>query len=192
MQVVQVLALDHQFVVGGVEGLQHHTVAALDVALQGALALVAVDQHAQVAVFQRVLLVHQGQVTVLDAGLHAVTAHHQIEIVGGILHAGILLPVVFLKGQSTVTGLHGADHRDQALGIAAKEALFRGGHVAHRAVQPQQIVCRGVQQLRDAGHRGGVGGGFAAFPLADGLLGHAELCGEFCLAHALFFAALLQ
>ena len=31
--------------------------------------------------------------------LHAVTAHHQIEIVGGILHAGILLPVVFLEGR---------------------------------------------------------------------------------------------
>ena len=82
VQVVQVLALDDHFMIGGVEGLQHHAVAALDVALQGALALVAVDQHAQIAVFQRVLLVHQRKVAILNAGLHAVAAHHQIKIVG--------------------------------------------------------------------------------------------------------------
>ena len=178
--------------IGGVEGLQHHAVAALDVALQGALALVAVDQHAQIAVFQRVLLVHQRKVAILNAGLHAVAAHHQIKIVGGVLHAGVLLPVVLFKGQCAVTGLHRADDRDQALGIAAEKALLGGRNVADRAVQPQQIVRRGVQQLRNAGHSGGIGGGLAAFPLADSLLGDPQSGGKLRLADALLFAALLQ
>ena len=38
VQMIQVLALDDHFAVGRVEGLQHHAVAALDIALQGALA----------------------------------------------------------------------------------------------------------------------------------------------------------
>ena len=134
----------------------------------------------------------KGEVAVLDAGLHAVAAHDEVEVVGGVLDAGILLPIILLKGQCAVPGLHGADDRDEALGVVAEKALLGGRNVADRAVQPQQIVRRGVQQFRNAGHGGGIGGGLAAFPLADGLLGHAELCGEFCLAHALFFAALLQ
>ena len=178
--------------IGGVEGLQHHAVAALDVALQSALALVAVDQHAQVAVFQRVLLVHQRKVAVLNAGLHAVAAHHQIKIVGGVLHPGVLLPVVLFKGQCAVACLHCADDRDQALGVAAEKALLGGRNIADRAVQPQQIVRRGVQQLRNAGHSGGVGGGLAAFPLADSLLGDPQSGGKLRLADALLFAALLQ
>ena len=189
---VQVFALDDQLIVGRVEGLQHHAVAALDVTLQGAFALVAVDQHAQVTVLQRVLLVHQRQVAVLDAGFHAVAAHHEVEVVGRVLHAGVLLAVVFLKGQRAVARLHRADDRDQALRVAAEKALLRGGNVAHRAVQAQQIVCRGVQQLCDAGHRAGVGRGFAAFPFADSLLGHTQFGSQLSLADALLFAALLQ
>ena len=128
---------------------------------------------------------HQRKVAILNAGLHAVAAHHQIKIVGGVLHAGVLLPVVLFKGQCAVTGLHRADDRDQALGIAAR-------NVADRAVQPQQIVRRGVQQFRNAGHGGGVGGGLAAFPLADSLLGDPQSGGKLRLADALLFAALLQ
>ncbi len=79
VQMVELFTLDDHFLIGRVEGLQHHAVAALEVALEGALALVAVDQHAQVAVFQRVLTVHQGKVTIVDAGLHAVAAHNEIE-----------------------------------------------------------------------------------------------------------------
>ena len=192
MQAVEVFALDDHFVVGRVERLQHHAVAPLEVTLQGALALVAVDQHAQVAIFQRVLLVHQRQVAVLDAGLHAVTADHEIEIVGGVFHPGILLPVILLKGQGTVPGLDGPDDRDQALGIVAKEPLFRRVAAGDRAVQPQQKIRRGAQDLRNAGDRCGVRGGLAAFPLADGLLGAPQLGRQFRLAHALLLAALLQ
>lgn len=65
VQAVQVLTLDDQLVVSGVEGLQNDAVAPLEIPLEGAFALVAVDQHAQVAVFQRVLLVDKGEVTVL-------------------------------------------------------------------------------------------------------------------------------
>lgn len=61
-----------------------------------------------------------------------------------------------------------------------------------RAVQPQQIVRRGVQQFRNAGHGGGIGGGLAAFPLADSLLGDPQSGGKLRLADALLFAALLQ
>ena len=42
VQMVELFTLDDHFLIGRVEGLQHHAVAALDVALQGALALVAV------------------------------------------------------------------------------------------------------------------------------------------------------
>ncbi len=189
---IQVLALDDHFAVGRVEGLQHHAVAALDIALQGALALIAVDQHAKVAVFQCVLLVHKGKVAVLNAGLHAVAAHHQIKIVGGVLHTGILLTVVLLKGEGTVTGLYRADHRDQAFRIAAKEPLFRGGNIAYRAVQAQQIICCGVQKLGNAGHGRRIGRGLAAFPFADSLLCHAQFGSQLSLADALLFAALLQ
>ena len=37
VQMVQIFTLDDHFAVGRVEGLQHHAVAALDIALQGAL-----------------------------------------------------------------------------------------------------------------------------------------------------------
>ena len=135
---------------------------------------------------------HQRKVAVLNAGLHTVTAHHQIEVVGGVLHAGVFLTVVLLKGKGTVAGLHRTDDRDQALGIAAEEPLLRRRYIAHRTVQAQQIVCSGVQQLCNAGHRGGVGRGFAAFPFADGLLGHAQFGSQLSLTDALLFAALLQ
>ena len=82
VQVIQVLTLDDQLIVSGVEGLQNDAVAPLDIPLEGAFALVAVDQHTQVAVFQRVLLVDKGEVAVLDAGLHAVAAHDEVEVVG--------------------------------------------------------------------------------------------------------------
>ena len=74
----------------------------------------------------------------------------------------------------------------------AEKALLGGRNVADRAVQPQQIVRRGVQQFRNAGHGGGVGGGLAAFPLADSLLGDPQSGGKLRLADALLFAALLQ
>ena len=64
------LALDDQLLVSRVEGLQHDAVAPLQIPLEGAFALVAVDQHAQIAVFQRVLLVDEGEVAVLNARLH--------------------------------------------------------------------------------------------------------------------------
>ena len=135
---------------------------------------------------------HQRQVAVLDAGLHAVTADHEIEIVGGVFHPGILLPVILLKGQGTVPGLDGPDDRDQALGIVAKEPLLRRVAAGDRAVQPQQEIRRGAQDLRNAGDRCGIRGGLAAFPLADGLLGDPQLGRQFRLAHALLLAALLQ
>ena len=58
---VKFLALDDQFLVGRIEGVQDDRVAALDVLFQRALAVRAVDQHAQVAVFQRALAVDKGQ-----------------------------------------------------------------------------------------------------------------------------------
>ena len=61
VQAIQVLTLDDQLVVSGVEGLQNDAVAPLDIPLEGAFALVAVDQHTQVAVFQRALAVDKGQ-----------------------------------------------------------------------------------------------------------------------------------
>ena len=45
VQAVQVLTFDDQLVVSGVEGLQNDAVAPLDIPLEGAFALVAVDQH---------------------------------------------------------------------------------------------------------------------------------------------------
>ena len=134
----------------------------------------------------------EGEVAVLNARLHAVAPDDEVEIVGGVLDAGILLPVILLKGQRAVPGLHGADDRDEALGVVAEKALLGGGCVGHRAVKPQQEVCRGAQDLGNAGHRGGVGGGFAAFPLADGLLGHSQFGCQLRLTDPLLLAALLQ
>ena len=134
----------------------------------------------------------KGEVAVLDAGLHAVAAHDEIEVVGGVLDAGILLPIILLKGQCAVPSLHGADDRDETLGVVAEETLLGGGHVGHRTVEPQQEIGCGAQNLSDAGHRGGVGRGFAAFPLADGLLGHPQFGCQLSLTDPLLLAALLQ
>ena len=40
----------------------------------------AVYQHAQFTVFQRLLAVHKGKVALADTGLHTVAAHQQVEI----------------------------------------------------------------------------------------------------------------
>src|SRR5699024_10621682 len=108
VQPVQVLALDDQLAVIGVEGLQDHAVPPLDIPLEGAFALVAVDDDPQVPAFQSVLAVDQGQVAVLDAGLHAVPADHQIKVVGRVFDAGVLLAVIFLKGEGAIPRLDGA------------------------------------------------------------------------------------
>ena len=132
---------------------------------------------------------HQGKVTIVDAGLHAVAAHNEIEVAGRVLDPGILLAVVFLIGQRAVARLDRADDRDQAVHIAAEEALFglalRGG-----VEQTQQIVRGRVQDLRQLCHGGGVRGALSALPFSHGLLSHAQQGSKLRLAHVLLLSAL--
>ena len=130
---------------------------------------------------------HQSQVPVADAGLHAVALDHQIEIAGGVLHAGILHAVVFLKGQSAEAGAHGAHHGDGALFVAAEKTLG-GGSRSDRG-QAHQIVDGGAQQRREARQGVGVRRGAAGLPFAHRLLADAQLDRQAFLAEA---AALSQ
>ena len=125
----------------------------------------------------------------MDAGLHAVAAHHEVKVVGRILDAGILPAVILFKGQCAVASLHRADDGNQAVHIAAEEALF-GLALVGRVEQAQQIICSGVKDLGQLRHCGGVRRAFSALPLAHCLLGNAQKGCKFRLTHMLLLAAL--
>ena len=141
----------------------------------------------QISVFQRGLTVHQRQVAVADAGLHAVAFDHQIKVAGRVFHTGIFHAVVFFKCQRAEPGPHGAHHRDRAFFITAEKAL--GGGRRLDSGKTQQIVAGGAQQRRKAAQGFGVRRGTPGLPFANRLLAHSQLHRQALLAEA---AALSQ
>ena len=189
---IQFLALDDHFVISRVERLQHNRVAALDILFQRSLAVCAIDQHAQVAVVQRVLTVNEGQVAVGNARLHAVALDYEEKVTFRILDAGILLAVVLLKGEGPIPGADGAHHRDLGFGIATEGVAAHGGGNARLLAQAQQHIGGGIQnfcQTRD-GLR--IRGGTPGLPLADSLLRHTQHFGNLGLAVPFGLAGLFQ
>ena len=172
--------------------MQDDRVAALDVLFQRALAVRAVDQHAKVAIFQRILAVDQGQVTVRNARLHAVAFDNQIKIVLRVLDTGIFFTVVLFKGKGTVTGAHRAHNGDKALGIAAESVAAHSRGRGRCLLQAQQGVSSCIQDLGQAGHRLRVRGRAAGLPLANSLLGNAKHTRNFSLAVSFSFSGFSQ